>query len=38
MRFLMSLACRVLGHDVDAVTGVCHRCGAQALPPIGDQS
>lgn len=32
------LICRVLRHDVDAMTGTCHRCGAQILDPIGDQS
>lgn len=28
------LICRVLRHDVDAMTGTCHRCGAQMLDPL----
>lgn len=34
---LASLICRVLRHDVDAIAGTCHRCGAQVLDPIGGQ-
>lgn len=31
---LLRLACRVLGHNVDAITGTCHLCGEHVLPPI----
>lgn len=32
------LTCRFLWHDVDALTGECHRCRAQVLDPIGEAS
>lgn len=28
------LACLAFGHNVDAMTGTCHRCGAQILDPL----
>lgn len=35
---LLRLACLALGHNVDAITGACHMCGAHVLPPITEET
>lgn len=34
MNRILRLACRIFGHDVDALTGTCYLCESRVLPPI----